>query len=917
MSGRTILNYVIAAIVAVVVIYFTAGLGYGAYASLMGGLAFSGTALALNYYNGPKGMSGGQQALNKASGNSVKDATAADLEIAAASEAVVCQVVFGMVKLVGNFLRYDTSTFRTKPIIQKYEVTPPVVVVNQASGGKGGGGGGDSASTSGSAGNEADKQYKEQVVGYDYYLSFDYGLCMGPVDRINRVWDTSDQRVARAAVGVFGASQSIVTYLSANGSQGPVRVYKGSSTQTRAAGEVYTDGVSNYRNVCFANFQDFYLGANTPQPRSFAFEVVRWPVCLDATGLAVDGLLVQGSLTSAGSCWFDANPAACLYEIFTNKVWGRGLDPDLLDAPSFVAASNYFATQNIGMSFSLDSQSDISDVVDLIRMHVSTVVVWDGSVLKCKCMLDTANTFAIVAQMTSETVNSPEVTRPTWPSTVNELRVSFTNRTNNYKTEMATCQMDAAINTCGLINSSQLTLNGFTNRALAESQATRILGEMCYPTATLTVKMNRWDSRLEPGDLVEFVWLEWGPGPITTYWRVVDITDNEQSADGIKVTLREEMLATPYEGEPVAFVPVVPPFQIDTPNDEDNTNLGEDHTLDFDPGTVAPLGAWEMNAFLSGGNPAFIVTGRQGSGLLTGLMHYWSTSVDYTYLGATVGFAIPGTLSAGVPANGRIICRAVADWFTLALADSDDEAAILSAANKVTLDADNLQVLPEDGVDLLLIGREIIMVGLIEELSAGAFTVKNYLRGCFGTPIQAHASGSTFAFIPAWSRAAYQQTSRTMPFGVPINMRTHAVTTQGENFTNLDWHGPESSGFLGLGVKPFTPGLLSAAAAGLAWTVVLRPRWHSVGAMCEPDIQTDLNALVTAIPDGYSWQVQSLVSGVPTGAVVSLPGVMTPDDGTTPTAGVVTLTWTAPAGTTGLRVWSALYGVPSLDPLTL
>lgn len=924
MSGRTILTYAAAIVVGVVVAVVTMGTGLAPYAALIGGIAFSATAAAMQYAQmGSAGAIGiGPASLSHSRANSSRAAAAGQLEIASSSEAVTIPVIFGMVRLGGNFIRYDKSTFHADPIIQTYTTTTPAAVTSTStpSGGKGGGPSPvETAVNSGSKAGEAKTETIEQIIGYRYRLSFDYGLCMGPVDRFGRVYSSPGEAVVGTGI-TFSSSAATRQNIALSGIEegGTIIAYRGHATQTRVSGDVYQSPASgNHRHVAFASFQNFRIGTQ-PSPKTYLFEVQRFPRCYNSAGAIITGIKTRGSNTTSNASYQDANPAAILYEIFTNGIWGRGLSPDLLDVPSFIAASEYFAAANIGMSFALQSQDVVGDAVENIRTHCSTIVTWNGEKLKCRCMMDRTTAYANPIKLSSENTREVTFSRPAWPDTVNELRCEFTNRANNYQVEIVHAQDLASLNTVGLTNSQRMGLHGFSNRACAEAQATRLLQELSYPTASLSLLINRWNSRIEPGDFVEFVSTEWGIGPITSFWRVAQIDDDDQDGDGIKLTLSEDLYATAYEGAGEPIAPVVPAFEIDISNDDVDLNLGDDNSAPWAVGSLAVITAWEQNPFLSGGDNDIIITAERSTGYVASMLNYWSleSSISYAVHSATTGWAVTGLLATAPPNTGRSLCREVSDWFTITINVAANEATLLGSANKVQLPSDNLQVLAESGTDLLLIGNEVFLCGFIEELSPSIYTVKNYQRAAFGSAAQAHSPGARIAFIPAWRRVNYATGLGSIPVGAPIALRAHALTTKGEDANNNDFFGPEPDhSFVGRGSHPYAPGYVAHTVAALAWTLSLRPRFHDRGADVDADIQTSLNSLVTSLPDAWTTWVQPFNGSTPTGPAESTPHTFTPDDGTNPATGLLALAYTAPAGTNSIRVWAGWAGKLSLEAI--
>lgn len=880
MSGGNWTAYVVGAVVGIVIGIATAGVGLAAYAATAGTLAF-GVTTSLMMANNSQKMGGTAGLTN---------AAAKDLEIASSSEAIAVPVVWGRVRIGGNYMRYDRSTFRNEPVYAEQQ---------QASGGGKGGGGG------------SDETPPPQLVGYKYYLSYLYGICMGPIDAIFNVWDANEMKIVGAGTGFSG--DNIAVTISGSDFGGGINIYRGSATQTPVVGEPYND--LNYRHVAYASFPDHLIGGS-PAPRTILFEVVRWPRVVDDAGTPIAGFYAQGSLTGGGRCWYDANPAAILYEIFTNRVWGRGLSSSLIDLPSFVQGSLFYATNDIGISMAIDTQQNIAESVDFIRRHVNAAVVWTGEKLVLRVLMNPADTTTPVV-ITSEQVNKISLTRPAWPEQPNELRLEFMNAANQWKTEIVMIQDDAGIETSGTINSAKVVLNGFTDRTTAEAQAQRILNEISYPQATLSFYMNRWASKLVPGDRVEFRWSEFTAEILNTFWRVIEFSDAEQSEDGIRVTLAEDLYATAYLGEPASFAPVDPSFQNDVFSEDGDLYLGEDQNGAYDPGDMLPIRAFELSFSIAQGVRRFIVLQEQGNGGTIYGTHSWALdgTGDYSPFATTQGWAITGALLSAIPVGVQDIGRQASDAFTFSLTNPSNEVAMLASANKVGIAGDHLSTLTQGLTDLLFVNGEVFFVGKITETSPGVYQAENWLRAQFGTERAAHAIADKVYFVKAFSQTAFVVSQGAIPDAAAVDMRTNAATPYGVIGTNFPWTGPTADAFIGLGVRPYSPSYVSHTKVSDTWNVNIRPRWHNAGMGSHDILTDDLGALVTTAPTGYTFKVQAYNGASPlTPEAVPVAPSFVPDNGTDAAGGLHQFSYTAPSGSTHLYVWYLYNGAASLAP---
>lgn len=732
--------------------------------------------------------------------NSAQDAISQGLQVSTASESYPIPVIFGTQRLAGNFLRYEKRTFENKKI------------TSSVSAGKGGMSGGSDS----------------QTVGFRYFLSWEYGLCMGPVDYIHKVISNPGEKVCFDNAQGLDEPSNELNLKTGNGEEkGGIILYRGDEDQERNGGDAdpYDSDGMRYRHVCWVLFKKkFEIGRN-PTPKTYVFEITRWP---DMEGL---GIKRRGSDDPDHDAYFDANPAAILYEIFTNKVWGRGIDPDLLDIQSFRDCADYFNANKIGMSFTLEGQSTLSDTVDSIRLHVNTIVIWTGGKLVCRCLMDTAQSYSQQIEITkSQVIGEPEFTRPLWNATFNELRCEFTNRKNRYQPDTVYVQDLANIDSVGLINTKKIGLRGFSDRETAQRQANRILREISYPAATLRLYVNRLHSRLIPGDFVRFVWDEWSEGIVTSYWRVVSFSDYGQDDKGIELILQEDQFKPFKEGEEDEDENPIEGWA-DTPAVGNEADQNEDAYLPFEAGVITPVLVRDLNILITGYKTRYGIFAQRRTGAAIALQVYLGEegSGEFTDMGNLPCWAITGTTTMTLPESSRQINRA--EYFTGTLNHAEDLGDLLEAASLVVEDSDHFDVLTKKKQSLLILGNELIQIGWASE-AAGVITFRNMVRGSYGTKIEEHVSGSTFAFIPLWSASDYSQKYESDQADVALDWEAIALTADGlDEASTASFELPETHHKLrSKGVRPLPPEVLSKEIDGTDWIITIRPRMHGQGA---------------------------------------------------------------------------------------
>ena len=243
--------------------------------------------------------------------------------VTAAGEGKVIADLLGTSKLQGNIIWFGNE--RAEEITQETQ------------GGKGGGG------------NES------QTVGYNYFVSWALGLCMGEVDTIYTIWAGDDLVWSGVQENPGTGASSSLTLLNNKGS---AKIYWGSSNQV--ADTVMGDEALNYRNLCYIVFDDYNVGQD-PRVPSLSVIIKKTP---DISGF---------SSTVIGD--FDYNPAAASYYIMKNML---NIKSDDLDLQSFTSAATTLSTELFGISLLMNNPMPALTFQESILRHVDAHLSWGG-----------------------------------------------------------------------------------------------------------------------------------------------------------------------------------------------------------------------------------------------------------------------------------------------------------------------------------------------------------------------------------------------------------------------------------------------------------------------------------------------------------------------------------------------------------
>jgi hypothetical protein len=587
------------------------------------------------------------------------------------------------------------------------------------------------------------------------------------------------------------------------------------------------------------------------------------------------------------------------------------MSPDDMDLASFRSAAQFFEANNIGMDFHLQTQNLISDAVDTIRTHVSTMVVPVSGILKCICLLDRANAYSPRIRVTSENVIEPEFSRPDWVGTINELRATFQNRLNNYQDEVVIAQDDGNLATIGRINSSRMSFPAFGSRDVADRMIRNMIQQVAQPQAQLKFKMNRFESRLTPGDFLEFVWTEWSAGPVTTYWRVVETEDNDEDSSGIMVSCAEDLYVTPVQGLPETFEPGVPAYEDGIIQDDSDIVLGSQDLINFDSGNLK-FAIAEMPFFVAEGEKIFLLFANRDTGRIASVNFYvreTGSGDDFTSLGNYSPWAIFGTLQSTLTAEDFPTIRRDIHDLLINLEFAADRARMLEMYSFAPTDNDDLVSLVGSEQNWMIINNELFQVAQAEPgPDPNQILLTVYLRGQLGTERVNHAAGDRVIFVHEFIPRVFSARYDQLPLNTPLDFKAIPIDIRGETGLEYTFAGTITN----RARRPMPIEVwYSTGSTSTAWSVSFRPRFHNRGAGSVIDIDQDLNTFTAEVPDLYEFYVmpRNSVGTALLSAPVPVTVTLTQDDGYTATTGMATFAYTAPGGTAQLSLHTVYDGV--------
>ncbi len=346
---------------------------------------------------------------------------------------------------------------------------------------------------------------KKVTVGYKYYISLDLGLGLGPGVLLKRIWFDKDEVWA----GSVGPEPTALTINKPSlwggeekggGFVGTLRFYGGQLTQAinaRMATVVAPNDLPGYVGQSHIVLEDCYIGTQA-QLRAMSFELARY-----TNGIGLDaGDNIIGE---------DLNPAEMLYQLATLDWGGLDVDPNDLELDSFRAAGVTLKAEGNGMSLLISSANSGKDAIDEVLRQIDGVMYQDpisGKII-LELVRENYDVEDLIILDKSNVASVRSFSRTSWDDTVNQVRVTFTNRDNKFEKGTAIVQDLANINSQGRIRSTNMSFPGVTEGDLAARLAQREMAQVSVPMFRCTLEVNREAAGLRPGQAFIWSWDEY------------------------------------------------------------------------------------------------------------------------------------------------------------------------------------------------------------------------------------------------------------------------------------------------------------------------------------------------------------------------------------------------------------------------
>jgi hypothetical protein len=710
-------------------------------------------------------------------------------------------VVLGTNRVAGNLLLFTDAA-----------------AVANASGGKGGKGG-----------LGGGNQVKGQSGTYTYSATVSYGMCVGPIQTVAKLWATTSTPETPPQTG-------------------NVTIQTGASGQAPWSYilSAHPDKAVGYNGLAVFNVAKMGLG-ESPNLPNFNFEVMglgiaaaladfqlpanakAWTTTYaipDATSEPF--ATIAGVVRSPGSATnvvFDTSPAWCLAELLTNATWGAGLPTAMIG--DLTAYTTFCQAAGLVMSPALTGQNAARDILGSWLSATISDVFWSDGKIKVMPYADSpvtgmaadGSSLTYTPDLTpvmtiDDSVLLPgagdegplQVTVADPSDLYNQVTIEYTERANDYNKLPALAQNDAHIAEYGLRPGPSLQGDFITSGVVAHRIADLALARQLGVQATYEWRMRSPGELLEPFDIVALD--DPAQGLVDYPVRVLEVEEEDDSVFHITAEDIPGLI-----GDMAArAVPV---------------NAGFVSRGNADPGNInAPVIFEPRGGLLTAGTNMEVWIALSGASDDWGGAEVWVSTDNATFARLptrVAGKMRIGSLMGGVDTvpkavNGPTIDNASQLYVDISESDgellSTDQAGLLALNTLCYVDGEFL------AYQTATLFRD-----------AGQYELTGLVRGAYGSPIGIHAPGSPFARLDG-NVVRYAFTADRI--GQTVYFKFPSFNTLGGGQQTLDE--VESFAYTLRGVAltdplPDVTGLASAYVAGVSrlnWNPIVDPRGRPI-----------------------------------------------------------------------------------------
>jgi hypothetical protein len=252
------------------------------------------------------------------------------------------------------------------------------------------------------------------------------------------------------------------------------------------------------------------------------------------------------------------NAIHIIYQAFTDKTWGRGLSPALIDETSFLASAQTIFDEELGLCLGWRRGTSIGDFIALVSSHIGGQWAFDPQIGKITYRLFRPD-YVVSALTQIDESNITEMQawhKPLLEGSINEVTVVGRDAVTN-KDISATYHNAASIMAQGRVIADKRNLPGLWNDELVARVAAREAAALSSQLPRIKLKVSRDLWGIKRGDVLALSWQR--EGVVQMPVRVLDVDEGTRTDGSIALVLAQDfsgMAQTSYvQSNPGTWTP--------------------------------------------------------------------------------------------------------------------------------------------------------------------------------------------------------------------------------------------------------------------------------------------------------------------------------------------------------------------------
>lgn len=480
-------------------------------------------------------------------------------------------------------------------------------------------------------------------------------------------------------------------------------------------------------------------------------------------------------ITYTYSTNLDANPSDIIYDLLTNKIYGRGTDPSLIaDMTNY---RNYCLANDIFFSDVLNSQSDLNSVITNYLLLSNSDVFLSQGQFKFKSYSDAAITNNGVTFSPDTTIQAnfydddfvagdeTIICERTLNSDVyNSINVEYLDRKNSYSAAIANASDQSCVEMFGIKPAQSVQAHCVCQGSLASRIAQNLLQRQLYVRNTFTFTVSMKYCLLEPMDLISITSEQLGL--TNQLCRIIEMQEDEN------YNLQIKAFEVPFGVHDSNIYSDKIPSKL---NIDYNANAGNINApIMFEPPFALTQDSLQLWLGASSANPMWGGANILGS----------NDDITYKNIGQILNPTRQGILSNQLGTS--IVNPDITNVLSVDMSMS--KSSMLSGTQ---YDADNLHT-------LCLVEDELLAYEHANLIDANKYDLTYLNRGAYNTSIKLHEPDTSFAIvdIPVFYKYPFTQAD----IGKTIYIKYQSFNVFGSGMQDLSVLEPYTYKLQGVGL---------------------------------------------------------------------------------------------------------------------